>query len=163
MSTTRALVLLVVLVGVLFAVSLALGHRNGDAPVNPTNSWLARLTRPQPFDLSEISSTNGWHDGRWTIARGVREAGLEIAPSRSHRVVRQLKISLQGQSAFQLQFTPQSEQGHPDQFADADATVLKVKKLKPGQKNVQLTILEHGGRLVVHRTSATTPAVFTLQ
>ena len=163
MSVNRILILLVVVVVVLFVVTLALGNRNSGGSVDPKKTWLARMTRPQKFNLAEISPTNGWQNGRWTIAKGVREAGLDIAPSKSGRAIRRLKLSLQGSSGFQLEFTPRPDKDEPGKYADTEATALRVREVKPGQKPLELTILQHGGLLVVRRANAAAPAMFALE
>lgn len=163
MTTTRVLILLVVLVAILFVISLAVGSRNGGKIADPEAGWLQKLTPSQKFNLGDVVPTNGWQNGRWIIPRRVLQAALEIKASPTGQTIRRAELSLQGDGPFSVQFVPRPDPNDPNKFADPDATVLKLKSLKSGKKPVALTILKHGGTLVVSRTSASVPATFTLE
>jgi hypothetical protein len=160
MTTSRALILLIVLIGILFGLSLALGSRNsgGAQRVNPADTWLAKLAGSQQLDFAEVSATNRWENGHWTIPQGIREACLQINPSKHRQAVRRVKISLNVTSGFTLQFAPQLDKEHQGEFVDAQATELTTGKFP-----VELTVLEHGGVLRVTRDNAISVAVFTFE
>jgi hypothetical protein len=159
MTTSRALILLIVLVGILFGLSLALGSRNSGRTVNPADSWFAKLAGTQRLDFAEVSATNRWENGQWTIPPGIREACLQINPSKHRQVVRRVKISLSAKSDFKLHFAPQPDKEHQGAFADAQATELTIEKFP-----LELTVLEHGGALRVTRgDNALSVAVFTFE
>jgi len=150
---------------VLFAISLALSTRNRDQQVDPATSWFNKVKPSQAVEASEISALSGsWTNGQWTLPNTLREASLAIAPSKSKRTIRSVKLSLQQGEPFEIRFIPRPDQEEPAKSADAEATPLQIKKLEPGRPPIQLTILQHGGTLVARRLGAGTgQAVFKLE
>lgn len=163
MTASKVLILLAALVIVLFGISLAFSSRNRNQQTVPQSSRLNMLVRPQKFDLSEVSPTNGWQNGRWLIANGATAAVLDIGPSKIHRKIRRLQLGLEGSATFQVEFIPRPAKDKPGEYADAEAIPIKIKSLQPNQRAIELTILEHGGTLVVHRSSPFGAAVFKVQ
>jgi hypothetical protein len=161
MTPIRVLILLVVLVAVLFAVSLALAGRNSGQRVDPARSWLTNLTSSKPLAPSDVWASNGWANGQWTIPGNVGLASLEIGTNKSNRP-RRVKLSLGDASVFRVEFLPRLDKDHPGKFVDGEAMPLKIKEFKSGQP-VELTILKHGGSLVVTRLAGTGSAVFKLE
>jgi hypothetical protein len=164
MTALRPVLVLIVLVVVLFAISLTLSSRNRDQPVDPATSWFNKFNLSQPVAATNISVSNGTlKNGQWLLPATLGEASLDLAPTQSTWRVRSLKITLQQGGPLQITFTPRPDQHEPKNPADAQATPLTIKNLQTGQ-SVQLTILQHGGTLAVHRTGGgNNPTILKLE
>jgi hypothetical protein len=165
MTAPRALILLVVVVGILYAVSLVISNRNNGQTADPKAPWLNGIPSSKAIDLSEVSATNGWQNGNWTIPAGVTEAALNIADVSARKFqlpIRKVKLSFSGSASFEVVFRPLMDKSKPATYADPQAMAL-TNQFKPGQAALNLSILEHGGALVARRTSGTGPAIFKLQ
>ncbi len=163
MSANRILLLAAVLIAVLFGVSLALGSRNSDRPVDPKASSFNKWIHFKNVNPGELTARGGrLENGQWSIDRNILTASLDVAPSKDNTKIRRLSLSLAGGDPFEVRFTPLPDTNHPTKLADANASPLRITKFEAGKPPLQLTILEHGGKLDVQRLANTKPAGFKL-
>lgn len=145
MSVNRILIVVAVPVVVLFLISLGISSCNRNRLVEPTNSWVSRLNDllagSQKLDLQkDVKAASGWSNGLWTISNGVRQASLEILPSKKR--VRKVRLSLVVGSGFCIRF-------EPGQGVEAGAVPVKIVGFTTNDSPLELTVLSAGGTLRV--------------
>ncbi len=164
MSANRILILVGVLIVVLYGISLALSENKKDESANPEASFFNKLNfgASNKLDLADVSARGGvlGGDGKWIIPNTVAEASLAIAKSKNGRKVRSMKLSLEAGAMLDIKFTPTLDTNSPPNPVDAGAASFTIKKIESG-KPLTITLLEHGGTLLVRRAGPT-PTVFKL-
>jgi hypothetical protein len=148
MTATRVCIILLVLIAVLFAVSIAVGHRqHGNSSTN-LSDWQDRipsfLNRATPVRPDEIVNCPQRQGNVIVVPRIVSEVNATIKPDTLGNKVRKLRLKFDGPDTFAITFSPSP---------DDPLGLTNSCSCRAGQ-STNIVIMEHGGRLNLRRAGS---------